>query len=164
MESVYNVAQYIFEEYKHISGCVIDELKLHKLLYYAQRESIAITGAPMFNADFEGWKYGMVCRAIRSVYSPVGIQSGCGKVSFASAYILNNVINEYGVIESWQLSKLSHNEISWKNARIGLAKDDDGSAVLSLSDIRIDAKKVRPYDSVWDMYYDEFESVGCAVQ
>ena len=26
-----------------------------------------------------------------------------------------------------------------------------------LSDIQEDAKKVRPYDHVWDMYYDEFE-------
>jgi len=28
-----------------------------------------------------------------------------------------------------------------------------------LEDIKEDAKKVRPYDYVWDMYYDEFEDV-----
>lgn len=28
-----------------------------------------------------------------------------------------------------------------------------------LEDIRKDAEKVRPYDSVWDMYYDEFDEL-----
>ena len=28
---------------------------------------------------------------------------------------------------------------------------------LSLDDIREDAKKVRPYDHIFDMYYDEFD-------
>ena len=28
-----------------------------------------------------------------------------------------------------------------------------------LEDIKEDAKKVRPYDHVWDMYYEEFEDV-----
>lgn len=31
--------------------------------------------------------------------------------------------------------------------------------VLSLADIRKDAKKVRSYDHLWDMYFDEFEDV-----
>lgn len=30
---------------------------------------------------------------------------------------------------------------------------------LSLEDIRKDAEKVRPYDSVWDMFYDEFDEL-----
>ena len=28
---------------------------------------------------------------------------------------------------------------------------------MSIGDIRKDAEKARPYDSVWDMYYDEFD-------
>jgi len=37
-----NVAKYVFEHYKRITGEIIDEMKLHKLLYFAQRESLAI--------------------------------------------------------------------------------------------------------------------------
>ena len=33
----------------------------------------------------------------------------------------------------------------------------DWIAIRATDDIRADAKKVRPYDYVWDMYYDEFE-------
>ena len=72
-------------------------------------------------------------------------------------HIINNVILEYGSLASWKLSELSHKESSWKNARIGLQEGENGNRKLKLEDIREDAKKVRPYDHVWDMYYDEFD-------
>ena len=49
MEKAVNVAQYIYEEYKKIAQSNIDNMKLQKLLYFAQRESIAVTGVPMFS-------------------------------------------------------------------------------------------------------------------
>ncbi|MCL1819955.1 MAG: DUF4065 domain-containing protein [Oscillospiraceae bacterium] len=159
MERVYDVAQYIFNEYKHISGQIIDEMKLQKLLYYSQRESFAILGKPMFDAEFEGWRYGPVCRAINSVYTKEGLSIECSDIAFDNAYIVRNVISEYGVIESWELSKMSHREISWKNARCGLRDDENGTTILELSDIKKDSAKIRPYDHLWDMYYDEFEDV-----
>jgi len=156
MERVYDVAQCIFEEYKKISGHPIDEMKLQKLLYFSQRESLALFGVPMFDADFEGWRYGPVCRDIWGAYTEDGIKLACVDISHDNAYVVRNVINEYGIIESWQLSKLSHKEISWKNSRYGMSDDENGSVPLKLSDIKKDAEKVRPYDHLWDMYYDEF--------
>ena len=44
MDKVMNIASYICEEYRKISGEAIDEMKLHKLLYLSQRESLAIGG------------------------------------------------------------------------------------------------------------------------
>ena len=78
-------------------------------------------------------------------------------ISDEAAYILNNVILEYGPFESWKLSQMSHKEISWINSRKGLDLNDPGCIELRLEDIKEDAKKVRPYDHVWDMYYDEFD-------
>ena len=72
-------------------------------------------------------------------------------------YIVRNIILEYGALASWKLSELSHKEISWLNSRKGLNSEENGNRVLELKDIKEDAKKVRPYDHVWDMYYDEFE-------
>lgn len=164
MENVHDVAQYIFDEYKRISGENIDELKLHKLLYYTQRESIALIGEPMFIADFEGWRLGPVCKTIRSSFMLNKVLGNYKNISFENAYIVKNIINEYGSIESWKLSKLSHKELSWQNSRIGLGDKETGSVLLKLSDIRIDAQKVRPYDHIWDMYYDEFDDVDFTVQ
>ena len=162
MESVFDVAQYIVNKYKSISGQAIDAMKLQKLLYYSQRESIAIVGEPMFEATFEGWKFGPVCRSVWNAYTEDNPDFHCPDISFDSAYIVNNVIQQYGIIESWVLSKMSHREISWRNARKGLRADENGTTPLLMSDIRIDAEKVRPYDYLYDMYYDEFETVECA--
>ncbi|MGN0373442.1 MAG: Panacea domain-containing protein [Enterocloster sp.] len=157
MDKIINVAQYVYDEYKRVTGEVIDEMKLHKLLYFAQRESLAITNTPLFEGEFEGWKYGPVCKEIRNSITPDGIIDAFEDISDESKYIINNVIQEYGSLASWKLSELSHKEHSWKNARMGLHEGENGSRKLKLEDIREDAKKVRPYDHVWDMYYDEFE-------
>ena len=73
MERIIDVAQYICEEYRRQSSEAIDEMKLHKLLYFAQRESLAISNEPLFEESFEGWKYGPVSTEIRSYYTPDGM-------------------------------------------------------------------------------------------
>ena len=160
MEKIINVAQYIFTEYRRITGEVIDEMKLHKLLYFAQRESLAITNEPLFEGEFEGWKYGPVCKEIRNSITRDGIIDYDSDISDECKYIINNIILEYGALASWKLSELSHKEISWRNSRKGILEGRNGNKKLKLDDIRKDAEKVRPYDSVWDMYYDEFEDIN----
>lgn len=157
MERIVDVAQFIFDEYKRRSNAVIDEMKLHKLLYLTQRESLAIMDEPLFKESFEGWKFGPVCREVRGDYSNDGMVVETRPISAESAYIVKNIIEQYGSIESWKLSELTHKEVSWKNSRKGLAPEENGTNILSLEDIRTDSEKVRPYDSIWDMYYDEFE-------
>lgn len=160
MERAIDVAQCIFTEYKNISGKVIDEMKLHKLLYLSQRESLAITQEPMFADEFEGWKYGPVCREVRNCYTEDGMfADDIREISSQNLYIVKNVTLQYGAYESWKLSELSHKELSWINSRKGIPEGHNGSRVLKLEDIRKDAEKVRPYDSIWDMYYDEFDTV-----
>ncbi len=162
MERIIDVAQYIFREYEKMSSTPIDEMKLHKLLYLVQRESFAITGTPMFTETFEGWKYGPVSRVVRNCYTRDGMydsEGEIGDISPENAYIAKNILLQYGIYESWKLSELSHKEISWRNARRGLLPEQNGARILSMDDIRKDAEKVRPYDPIWDMYYDEFDDV-----
>lgn len=163
MERIIDVAQYIYDEYKRQSGEAIDEMKLHKLLYFAQRESLAITNEPLFKENFEGWKYGPVSREVRMHYTVDGMYYKDKRtLSAGGAYIAKNVILQYGALASWKLSQLSHNEISWRNSRKGLAEGENGDAELLIEDIREDAKKIRPYDATYDMYYDEFDDMEVA--
>lgn len=158
MERAISVARYICDEYRKMSGEAIDEMKLHKLLYFSQRESFAITGEALFNDVFEGWRYGPVCVAVRnSFYQGEIIGKASESISESSAYIVKNIIMQYGELASWKLSQLSHAEISWSNARKGLEPHENGDVPLTLADIERDSEKVRPYDSMWDMYLDEFE-------
>ena len=158
MERAINVARYICDEYRKMSGEAIDEMKLHKLLYFSQRESFAVKGEPLFIDDFQGWRFGPVCVSVRnSFYDGEMIGQSSSVLSESDAYIVNNIITQYGELASWKLSLLSHGESSWINSRKGLAPNENGDAILSLEDIKNDAEKVRPYDSLWDMYLDEFE-------
>ena len=40
MEDLMNVASYIYNRYESENGIKIDEMKLHKLMYFSQRESL----------------------------------------------------------------------------------------------------------------------------
>ena len=62
MNKIIDVAGYIMKKYQEIAGEKLDELKLHKLLYFTQREAFAVMGEPAFEGTFEGWKYGPVCK------------------------------------------------------------------------------------------------------
>ena len=155
--NIINVAQYIFNEYKRVTEEIIDEMKLQKLLYFSQRETFAILNQPLFNEVFEGWKYGPVSREVRTVFTEDGINAQTEDIKNESKYIINNIIQEYGALASWKLSALTHKETSWLNSRKGLKKEENGNVKIKMEDIREDAKKVRPYDYMWDMYYDEFE-------
>ena len=157
MSSILDVADYIVKKYKEYSNETLDEMKLHKLLYFTQRETLALTGHPAFPEEFEGWKYGPTSPKVRHTYVDGEIFAPVKNVPDELKYIVNNVILEYGAIASWKLSELSHREISWLNSRKGLASNEPGNRKLQLSDIMEDAKKIRPYDHVWDMYYDEFD-------
>ena len=159
MEKILNVAEYIFKEYYRVTGELIDEMKLQKLLYFSQRETLAILNKPLFNEEFEGWKYGPISREVRTVFTKDGINTDTEDIKSENKYIINNVILEYGSLASWKLSVISHKEVSWLNSRKDLKDGENGDRKIKLEDIREDAKKVRPYDHVWDMYYDEFEDV-----
>lgn len=158
MEKVIDVAQYIFSEYKRITGEEIEEIKLHMLLYFAQRESLAITNEPLFEGDFEGWKYGPVCKEIFGAITPKGNSES--ELSDECKYIIYNIILGYGSLASWKLRELSHKEKSWLNSRVGLVEGEKGYQKMELEDIRQDAKLVRPYDHVWGVYYDELKNLN----
>lgn len=161
MEKVLNVAQFIYDEYLNETGECIDELKLQKLLYFAQRESLAITNDVLFEEPMEGWIHGPVSPLVRTYYTETeGINYPTEEISLDSKHIITNVLAEYGAIASWKLRNLSHQEISWKNSRIGLKNKERGNREINIEDIRKDAQKIRPFDYTWGMYYDEFEDAG----
>lgn len=68
MQSVAKIASYVSDRYQKTYGQRIDEMKLHKLLYYIQRECIAQTDEPLFDATFHAWLYGPVLPEIRTLY------------------------------------------------------------------------------------------------
>ena len=144
MEKVLNIAAHIAQDYFSEYGQQIDEMKLHKLMYFAQRESIIQTGEPLFNATFYGWKYGPVLKEIRSAYKD-GTFASIIPIKFIKdcSQILKKVLEEYAGKDSWSLSRLTHGEMSWKNSRIGIPEEANSDNPMNLQDIIADAKRIK---------------------
>lgn len=164
MSKIFDVANYIILAYENQTATRYDnsELKLQKLMYLCQRESLLLTGEVLFDDNFEGWKHGPVLPALRHFfdedYRPINSEEDLN-LTDKDKYIINNVIGQYGMYEAWYLANLTHDEISWKNSRVGLSDDEEGNNILAIEDIIEDAKNVRPYDYIFDMYLDEFEDL-----
>lgn len=143
MERTLCVAKALYDMYYEQKGMPMDEMKMHKLMYFAQRESLMYYNEPLFDGRFYGWKYGPVLKEVRSEYhaSVFPFESAVGGVSENTKVLLQNVLNRYGSLSSWKLSSLSHEEFSWKKARQGLASGDDGNVELSLEAMKVDATK-----------------------
>lgn len=141
MYNAIDIASYICNRYMQENGSRIDEMKLHKLLYFVQRESIIQNGEPLFSEQFEAWKYGPVLREIREHYKKDDFDYSYDDQSLKP--IMDKVFSEYSHILSWSLSMISHGEESWKRARKGLQEWENGNSKIAIDDIRIDAERVK---------------------
>ncbi len=146
MERIIDVAAYVVAKYKALTGMPPSEMKLHKLLYFIQRAYLDIHDTPLFTEEFEAWRMGPVNREIRIAYCDGEIVADTKEIFDYHKQIADKVITEYGQYSAWKLSELTHNEISWQNARVGLKPNENGNMSLKVEDIIADANKERPYD------------------
>lgn len=145
MEDVIKVASYVCLRYEKEYGERIDEMKLHKLLYLIQRESIIQTGEPMFAERFQAWRFGPVMVEVRSLYRVDCLKSPLDDAAVQKhKEVFDKVFQSFASKDSWSLSCLTHCEFSYKKARgVKLKKYDDCSEYIDTEDIRVDADRVR---------------------
>lgn len=142
MENTLCVAKALYEMYYEKNGLCMDEMKMHKLMYFSQRESLMYNNEPLFDGTFYGWKYGPVLKEVRSAYKNNTLASESSEtLSDSTLKLLKSVMERYGSLSSWKLSSLSHEEFSWKKARKGLEAADDGNVELSLDAMKVDSAR-----------------------
>ena len=142
MENTLCVAKALYEMYYEQNGLCMDEMKMHKLMYFSQRESLMYNNEPLFDGTFYGWKYGPVLKEVRSAYKNNTLASESSEtLSDSTLKLLKSVMERYGSLSSWKLSSLSHEEFSWKKARKGLEAADDGNVELSLDAMKVDSAR-----------------------
>lgn len=140
MENTLSVAKVLYNSYFERFKEPMDQMKMHKLMYFLQRESLMFTNQELFDDEFLGWKYGPVLTVVRGEYMSGNLFADVNEnVSDETKKMVNSVLDRYGAVSSWKLSSLSHNEFSWKCARRGLNASDNGSAKLSVNAMRVDA-------------------------
>lgn len=142
MISALSAAKYLASVYRESYGENISEMKLHKLLYFAQREALIDGNTPLFSEVFEGWRFGPVIPEIRHEYADICVApTPC--LDSLSKNILDESLRRYGSKDPWSLSRLSHGEYSWQRSREGISEYQNSNNDIKLEDIRIDAQRVR---------------------
>ena len=142
MGSTLAVAKYMNELNLQKHGCNMDEMKMHKMMYFSQRESLMNTDNPLFDDLFEAWKFGPVLRTVRNEYKSGNMFAFVNeRLDKEEQKLVDSVFERYDSFNAWDLSSLSHEEFSWKQAREGLAPNENGKRKISLSAMRVDAKR-----------------------
>lgn len=125
MQTADNVARWFLSRNKirEMSGepDIISNLKLQKLLYYAQGMHLALWGEPLFDDELVAWQYGPVVESIYRQYKTSGsgeIKSfECPTENFSKheEATLQFVQEAFGQFSPWKLSDMTHEESPWRD-------------------------------------------------
>jgi len=123
MHSAFDVAQYFLAQTSEDAGDLVSNLKLQKLVYYAQGFSLALHGSPLFEEPIEAWLHGPVVPTLYQRYKsfgsghiphPEGFDLSC--FSPPERELLDEVYEFYGQYSAWRLRQLTHDEMPWKES------------------------------------------------
>lgn len=123
MVPVLDVANYFLLKADVDAGDAISNLKLQKLLYYAQGFTLALTGAPLFNEPILAWAHGPVVKVIYHTFKEHGA-NGIPALETRPEFdanisgILDEVYNVYGQFSAWKLRNMTHAEPPWKDTEL----------------------------------------------
>lgn len=121
MANVFNSARYVLEKCGPMSTW-----KLQKLCYYCQAWSLAWTGEPIFQEDFEAWSNGPVCPELFHAHKGLFIvalsdiparRESEPALTDEQKETIDCVLEEYGSWEPYELREQTHEESPWKDAR-----------------------------------------------
>ncbi|MBD2293666.1 SocA family protein [Anabaena sphaerica FACHB-251] len=126
MLSGHDVAKYFLAQTNEEAGDLMSNLKLQKLLYYAQGFNLALYDEPLFPESIEAWTYGPVVPEVYRAYKkydsgaiPIPEDIDFSKYDQQSRELLDEVYSVYGQFSAWKLVSLILEEEPWKNAREG---------------------------------------------
>jgi uncharacterized phage-associated protein len=122
-------------------GELLTNLKLQKLLYYAQAWHLALKGAPLFQEDFKAWVHGPVltsqyARFRDFQWRPIELDGDRPVVEAELRRHLIEIIDEFGVESAVGLELMTHREKPWLEARGDLAQDQPSNAKISKDTMR----------------------------
>jgi uncharacterized phage-associated protein len=122
MPSSIDVAKFFLAQANEDAGDLVSNLKLQKLVYYAQGFHLAVFDRPLFDDPIEAWTHGPVVPDVYHHYK----HHGSGSIPFPTDFnpdvfgqeqieLLNEVQQIYGQYSAWRLREMTHEEAPWKN-------------------------------------------------
>ena len=139
MEDVLKIASYVSQCYEYQFGTRIEEIKLHILLYFIQREYIVQTEKLLFKSIFYAKSFGPYLHKVHTAYVEDDLHNALSPNSLEDfASVFNKVFSTLASKKTRSLINLVHGEHSWKTA---YSKGDD--TPINIGDIEKDAQRFR---------------------
>ncbi|WP_426008316.1 Panacea domain-containing protein [Aeromonas salmonicida] len=99
----------------------ISNLKLQKLVYYAQGYYLALYGEPLFDDDIEAWAHGPVVPFLYHEFKDYGSDSIESLIKFNEHTCLTKheiahieeIYDVFGQFSAWKLRNMTHEESPW---------------------------------------------------
>ncbi len=118
MAKIEDVANFFISMTDCDAGDLITNLKLNKLLYFAQGEYLARTKTPLFDDKIEAWNLGPVVPSVYQKYKVLGknpimtVDEDYSENNLSSEEIdiLLDVLREYGKYQTSYLVKMTHED------------------------------------------------------
>lgn len=111
--------------------------KLQKMTYYAQAWSNALFNKPLMNTTFEAWRHGPVSHELYNKYKQYGwnniprVENLTNEFTNKVIDLLESVWITYGDKNGDELEALTHQELPWITARMGLQPEDSSNIPIS---------------------------------
>lgn len=124
-------------------GELLTNLKLQKLLYYAQAWFLVIHKKPLFEDDFQAWVHGPVLpaqygRFKRFKWNPITLKDiEEPKLPAKVSKHLGAILDVFGTETAIALECMTHAEAPWRDARKGLAPNEASNEVIPKESMRV---------------------------
>ncbi len=132
MLSAREVADYFLASVDEEAGDSLSNLKLQKLVYYAQGFYLANYGKPLFPEQLEAWEHGPVVPELYRAFKqhgaePIPLPDSLDFEKYPAEVreLLDEVYSVYGQFSASKLRRMTHAEAPWKEAY------NSGSRVIS---------------------------------
>ncbi len=136
--NVLQIAKYFIKKSREDKNNKITNLKLQKILYYAQGWHLGNSNNPLFDEKIEAWKYGPAVPIVYQQYKNFGSseididikEEDINGISKETKGFLDSIWQVYGKLTGPELIFLTHKETPWREAR--KKTDDEGHAEITL--------------------------------
>ncbi len=128
-------------------GDPLTNLKLQKLLFYAQGWFLGLHDRPLFDERIEAWPHGPVVPPIYGAFkkwgwSPIGDDVVVPEFSKEVKTHLDELMSVFGGFNAYTLEQMTHNEQPWIEARGSLLPDEPSTSVISQESMRTHFKQI----------------------
>lgn len=130
-----------FLMYAREHGDYLTNLKLQKLLYYAQAWHLALFDEELFSDDLQAWVHGPVVSHVygrfkKYSWNPISEDVKDPHFDAQTRGFLEEVFDRYGSFSAVDLERMTHEESPWQKARGSLPLDQNSNAVLDRKEMR----------------------------